>query len=167
MSSFINARQLRDDLLGILESLIGTYTFSNGSIVPAIAVLPDSSRGYDYPEYGTRTSGIEVVIEKPYGEIQSVAIGGGVAVRYEWMICLKQWDNNASLFEASQALLDQLPCKYLVSKVVRIPENNRLDSIEQYKIMLKDWCLAGAVRPCTTRSISYLGSGNGILVTSS
>lgn len=162
MSSFISARQLRDDVLSALESIIGTYTFVNGSTAPAIAVLPDDSRGYDYPEYGTRTTGIEVVIEKPYGEIQNPTLGGGANIRYDWMICVKQWDNNASLFAASQILLEKISCKYLVSKVVRIPENNKLDSIEQYKMLIRDWCLTGITRPCISHSIAYLGDGDGI-----
>jgi hypothetical protein len=54
---------LRNDVFAILENLLGTYTFPDGSSTKAIACLPDPDKGWNYPENGTKTSGLEVVIK--------------------------------------------------------------------------------------------------------
>jgi hypothetical protein len=131
---------LRADVLTILEEILGTYTFPDRTTTKAIACLPDPEKGWNYPENGTKVSGLEVVIKQPYPEVES-NIGGDRTFTNLWEIHLKQWDTNQSLVEVIGLLSGDLPANYLIERVSPMPASDKLLTVEQCKIFLKDWHL--------------------------
>jgi hypothetical protein len=136
----IEAIILRADVLAILVDLLGTYTFPDRTTAPSIACLPDPGKGWNYPENGTKTSGLEVVIKQPYPDV-SANIGGDRTFSNTWEIHLKQWDTNASLLEVINKLTNELPAQYFVDRVCPMPSSDKLLTVEQCKIYLKDWAV--------------------------
>ncbi|MHC5828247.1 MAG: hypothetical protein ACYT04_73230, partial [Nostoc sp.] len=67
----INILILRNDVSLILENLLGNYKLPDGSNVSAIACLPDPDKGWNYPENGTKVSGLEVVIKQEYPDVSA------------------------------------------------------------------------------------------------
>ncbi|MFN6572413.1 hypothetical protein [Dendronalium sp. ChiSLP03b] len=135
----IEALTLRNDILAILTNKIGTYTFPNGGGSEiAIACLPDPDKGWNYPEHGTKVSGLEVVIKQPIPDV-SANIGGDRTFTNTWEIHLKQWDSNKSLVEVIGLLAGDLPDDYLIERVSTMPASEKLLTVEQCKIFLKDW----------------------------
>ena len=131
---------LRNDVLAILVDLLGTYTFPDGSKIQAIACLPDPDRGWNYPENGTKVSGLEVVIKRNIPDVEA-NIGGDRTFTNLWEIHLKQWDTNKSLVEITGQLIGELPADYLIERVSPMPASDKLLTVEQCKIFLKDWHL--------------------------
>lgn len=136
----INALILRNDVFTILENLLGIYTFPDGGIAKAIASLPDPDKGWRYPEEGTKVSGLEVVIKQPYPQVAS-NLGGDRTSAYTWEIHLKQWDTEATLNEVIEKLTWELPDQYLIERVSPMPASDKLLTVEQCKIFLKDWAV--------------------------
>ena len=137
----IEAINLRNDILAILANRLGTYTFpSNGGTASAIACLPDPDKGWNYPENGTKISGLEVVIKQSYPGV-SANIGGDRTFAQSWEIHLKQWDTNKSLIEVIGLLSGDLPADYLIERVSTMPANDKLLIVEQCKIFIKEWKL--------------------------
>ncbi len=111
----INSLKIKIDIFNILSGQIGLYTFSNGVEVPAIAILPDSTYGYDYPPMNTKVSGIEVVIIDNIPKIQA-RIGANDSLQtYYWDIYLKQWDNNPLIDTATIAQEGMLDLGYMIT----------------------------------------------------
>ncbi|MEH2393872.1 MAG: hypothetical protein V7K21_20135 [Nostoc sp.] len=134
----IEALVLRTHVFTILEDFLGTYTFPDRTISIAIACLPDPDKGWNYPENGTKVQGLEVVIKQPYPEVQG-NLGGDRTCTNTWEIHLKQWDTNKSLMEVIGQLTGELPADYLIERVSPMPASNKLLTVEQCKIFLKDW----------------------------
>ncbi|MEH1808426.1 hypothetical protein [Nostoc sp.] len=131
---------LRADVLAILEDLLGTYTFPDRSTSPALACLPDPEKGWNYPENGTKTSGLEVVIKQPYPDVEA-NIGGDRTFTNTWEIHLKQWDTQGSLVEVINKLGCELPAQYFIERVSQMPSSDKLLTVEQCKIFITDWAL--------------------------
>lgn len=129
---------LRNDILAILANKLGTYTFPDNSTDKAIACLPDPDKGWNYPENGTKVSGLEVVIKQPYPDV-SANIGGDRTFTSTWEIHLKQWDSYKDLVEVIGLLGSELPNYYLIERVSQMPASDKLLTVEQCKIFLKDW----------------------------
>ena len=129
---------LRNDVFAIIKDLLGTYTFPDRTTAPSIACLPDPDKGWNYPENGTKTSGLEVVIKQPYPDV-SANIGGDRTFTNLWEIHLKQWDTNKSLVEIVGLLCGDLPDDYLIERVSTMPAIEKLLTVEQCKIFLRDW----------------------------
>jgi hypothetical protein len=129
---------LRNDILAIIANQIGTYTFPDRTTAQAIACLPDPGKGWNYPENGTKTSGLEVVIKQPYPDVEA-NIGGDRTFTNSWEIHLKQWDTNKSLVEVIGLLSGDLPAYYLIERVSPMPASDKLLTVEQCKIFIKDW----------------------------
>ncbi|MEH2201220.1 hypothetical protein [Nostoc sp.] len=140
----INALILRNDVFAVIKDLLGTYTFPDAyggklrTTSPSIACLPDPDKGWNYPENGTKVSGLEVVIKQPYPDV-SANIGGDRTFINSWEIHLKQWDTNQSLLEAIGLLSSELPDYYLIERVSSMPSSDKLLTVEQCKIFIKDW----------------------------
>lgn len=133
---------LRNDVFAILKGLLGTYTFpNNGGTAPSIACLPDPDKGWNYPENGTKISGLEVVIKQPYPEVQG-NLGGDRTNTYAWEIHLKQWDTNKSLVEVIGLLSGDLPSCYLIERVSPMPATEKLLTVEQCKLFIKEWSVS-------------------------
>jgi hypothetical protein len=137
----INPIALKNDILFILASQLGTYTFPDKTTGQAIAVLPDPELGWQYPEQGTKPFGLEVVIKQPYPET-SPLLGGDRSHSYKWEIHLKQWDTTKSLFDVVDLLVTELPSKYYIERVSPIPASDKLLVVEQCKIYLKEWAIS-------------------------
>ena len=96
MSTHITAlflRQLIEDNLG---QYIGYYRFPNTpfSLIKAICVLPDRVHGENYPPESTSVvDGLEVVIHKPFPNIEPRLSGDGIKI-YKWEIFINQWEKN-------------------------------------------------------------------------
>ena len=84
--------------------------------INAIACLPDPDKGWNYPENGTKVSGLEVVIKQLYPDV-SANLGGDRTFTNAWEIHLKQWDTNKSLVEVIGLLSGDLPSCYLIERV--------------------------------------------------
>lgn len=131
----ISVTTLRSQVLTLLTGLIGTYSYSNGDTAPALAVLPDPNKGWNYPLSDCVTTGIEVVITQPYPSV-TPAYGGKVKP-LRWDITLKQWNGDGSLLEAVAALIDGLD--YLLSPLRLVPPNPNLGIIEQASFQILEW----------------------------
>lgn len=134
----IETLTLRNDILAILANRLGDYVFPDGGTDKAIACLPDPDKGWNYPENGTKVSGLEVVIKQPYPDVEA-NIGGDRTFTNSWEIHLKQWDTNQSLVEAIGLLSGELPADYLIERVSPMPASDKLLTVEQCKIFLRDW----------------------------
>ncbi|MEH1788864.1 MAG: hypothetical protein V7L23_25610 [Nostoc sp.] len=132
---------LRADVLAILVDLLGTYTFPDRTTSPAIACLPDPDKGWNYPENGTKVSGLEVVIKQPYPDV-SANIGGDRTFTNLWEIHLKQWDTNQSLVDVIGLLSGELLADYLIERVSPIPASDKLLTVEQCKLFIKEWSVS-------------------------
>ncbi|MBW4598914.1 MAG: hypothetical protein KME29_04700 [Calothrix sp. FI2-JRJ7] len=129
---------LRSDILTAIENELGTYKFPDGATDKAICILPDPDRGFNYPEQGTKVTGLECVIKKPIPDVAAL-LGGGATKTYCWEIHLKQWDANKSLMGACDLLINGLSQKYLIERTSYMPIYEKLATIEQCKIFLKDF----------------------------
>lgn len=134
----IDILNLRNDVFAVVKDLLGTYILPDGSKIEAIACLPDPDRGWNYPENGTKVSGLEVVIKQPYPDVEG-NIGGDRTFTNNWEIHLKQWDTNKSLVEVIGLLSGDLPADYLIERVSQMPASDKLLTVEQCKIFIKDW----------------------------
>jgi hypothetical protein len=129
---------LRNHILVKLEPYLGKYILPSGTQLPAISVLPDPKNGWNYPEDGTKTNGLECVIKKPMPLGEST-LGGGMSKEFAWEIHLKQWDSNQSLLEAGKILLDSLSLEYQINRNTYLPASDKLLTIEQYKVYIVDY----------------------------
>lgn len=127
---------LRDSILTLLDGMIGTYRYSDGYTESAIAIIPDNSHGYEVPGNGTRTEGIEVIIQRPVPQI-SHYLGGGKQLIYRTGIILKQWDSSRSLIEPVTILMQELD--YLIFSPKLVPPNSALGIIEQCSLTITDY----------------------------
>lgn len=133
----IDALALRTSIVEILGGLIGTYTFTDQSTGDAIAVLPDPSYGFSYPNGGTETTGIEVVVIKPVPKITHL-LGGDLQKEYRTAITLKQWNPSSSLLEATEKLVDGLSA-FLLTSPKWVPPNPAMGIIEQVFVELVEY----------------------------
>lgn len=134
----MDALLLRSLLLSLLEADLGIYNFDNGLTAPAIAVLPDTDHGYNFPPADTDSQGLECLIFQPLKGWVSL-LGNGGAVPCRWEIRLQQWDGNQNLLAVANALVPVLArspelayCQF--SKPVYIPPNREKEILEQVVI---------------------------------
>lgn len=133
----IDALVLRSDIIALLGNLLGTYSFpDNGGTDHAIAVLPDADAGWNYPPSGTKITGVEVVIVRPYPGV-SPLLGGDRTKTYVWHITLKQWSSASNLLAATEALVNGLD--YFISDPIPAPPNAGLGILEQVKIDIAEY----------------------------
>jgi hypothetical protein len=131
----IDAFALKQEIAVLLNGLVGRYK-DEGWEEDAIAVLPDPDYGYDFPNNGTVTEGMEVVILRPYPKVSSLF--GGRQMQYRWQIVLKQWDSQSSLLDAVEALVGGLESHMLTSPVLVPPDPGR-GIIEQVRFEIFEW----------------------------
>jgi hypothetical protein len=124
--------ELRSQLLTLLKPYLGKYSFGTD----AFAVLPDPDLGYDYPPSGTKVEGLEVILQLPYP--QFMPLMGNNGVTRKWQILLKQWDSSKNLIEALEAIV-KANFDLFIGKIVVVPPNEALGTIEQARIELLDY----------------------------
>ncbi len=129
----IEPSTIRSEVANILNNYLGEYLYPDGSSRQAIAVLPDPDLGWNYPEEGVRASGLECTIIQPIAQ-PSALIGGGACKEFCWEIHLKQWDSGKDLINPSEELVNFISITYLLKRFAYMPANNKLMTIEQYKI---------------------------------
>ncbi|BDA74369.1 hypothetical protein CAL7716_085350 [Calothrix sp. PCC 7716] len=129
---------LKNTILAKIEGALGEYKFIDGATDKAICILPDPDRGFNYPEEGTKITGLECVIKKPLPDVAPL-LGGGIQKTYLWEIHLKQWDANKSLLATFEALVDELSQNYLIDHASYMPASDKLMTIEQCKVFIKDF----------------------------
>lgn len=127
--------ELRSQFLTLLSGFVGSYKFSDGSIQSAIAILPDEDYGWDFPNNGTVTTGIECVIIRPTPSINELI--GGRQKKYEWAVTLKQWNASNNLLAATEVLVNGLD--YLLTTPRTVPPNPALGNIETCKFELIEY----------------------------
>jgi len=127
--------EIRNQFLSLLGSVIGQYKFTDGRIQSAIALLPDENHGWDFPNNGTVTAGIEAVIIRPYPGVTELI--GGRQKKYEWAVTLKQWDASNNLLAATEQLVNNLT--YLLTTPRTIPPNAALGNIETVKFEIIEY----------------------------
>lgn len=138
LNHMIEALALRNDVLSKLKNKLGRYIFPNGASIEAICVLPDPERGWNYPQEGTKISGLECVIKRPYPQPQP-NLGGSLTTSYWWEIHLKQWDKNQSLLESNESLLELFIKDYQLKQMTYMPYSDKLLTVEQCKIYLEEY----------------------------
>lgn len=138
LNNMIEPLILRNELLALLKNDLGRYALPKGANIEAICVLPDPSRGWNYPEEGTKIVGLECVIRQPYPS-PSPNLGGGITKEYIWEIHLKQWDSNQDLLNLSESLLKFASEKYQLKQFIYVPPSDKLLTIEQCKIYLEEY----------------------------
>lgn len=117
MATNLTHLELKDFVSTCLSGMIGTYTFTGGTL-PAIALLPHPQFGVYFPPNDWAVSGIEVVIIKPVTNPNNVRqmTGGDIGINYPWKIVLKQHDQAGDLITAMDALLIATAQKYHLYK---------------------------------------------------
>lgn len=136
----IDPLTLKDDIFAIVSPYLGTYTFPDSDTGAAIAIIPDPDYGWNYPENGTKVTGLEVVIKQPYPDV-SPNIGGDRTKEYVWEIHLKQWDTNKDLRSVIDSLTSELSADYLIERVSYMPPSDKLLTVEQCKVFIKVWAM--------------------------
>ena len=97
---------LRSLIMNSVGKQVGVYALPGAkNFVPAIAVLPDTVHGTNYPPQETTISGIEIVIHKPRPSATS-RLGNDSLRTYKWEIYLNQWDGNGDLNTIVENLID-------------------------------------------------------------
>ena len=89
-------QNLRARILECMGDIIGTYSFEQGDIVPAIAI---DDKGI-YPPAGTKVQGLEVSII-PAVAANSKPLIGGRLIDHQSKLILKQWDSTGDTLEAT------------------------------------------------------------------
>lgn len=133
----IDPLTLKDDIFAIVSPYLGTYTFPDTDTGSAITIVPDPDYGWNYPEQGTKVSGLEVVIKQPYPDV-SPNLGGDRTKEYVWEVHLKQWDTSKDLRTVIELLTNSLS-GYLVARVSYMPPSDKLLTVEQAKVFIKEW----------------------------
>ncbi len=87
---------LRTRILERMSGLLGTYTFTTGKSVPAIAI---DDQGL-YPPAGTEVQGLEVVVIPAINANYAPLLGGGV-INHQSQLILKQWDSSSDTVAAT------------------------------------------------------------------
>lgn len=123
----INVLALRSQISTLLQSQLGTYTFSNSLTTPAIRVEP--SKYEEDPD----VSGLEVVINVENEVEVFPMLGGDVGVNTRSQIILKQWDDTASTSAARDALIRELD----IVSIVTVPRLQPLGNIETCTITIE------------------------------
>ena len=122
---------LRNTIEAALGDSIGTYTFSNGQKVKAIALLRG---GEIYPPPETVTEGLEAVVFYPSPSIEPNL--GGYTVRNDWIVHLKQWDVEKTTLPGTQKILQSVGC---VIRSVKVPASKALGIPETMSLTLRNW----------------------------
>lgn len=92
----IDLMAIRTALATALADELGTYTFPDGQVTPAIAV--DDGSG-NYPPKDAKVTGLEcIILLSP--EVQSEDIFGGFKETYTAMVMLRQWDATKTTLDA-------------------------------------------------------------------
>lgn len=89
----MNIAQLRDvvtTLLGASPNLIGSYTFPNGTMIPAVYVVGQKSVPSEW-----KVTGLEVTMRQ-YPEVLPRAAVGVVDVLQQWEVVLMQYNPDGS-----------------------------------------------------------------------
>lgn len=103
----ITAPYLRNLVSTAMGMKIGLYMLPDMyTPIPAIAVIPDSVHGDNYPPEDTVVSGIEVVIHKPRPKTKA-RLGGDVLKQRRWEIFVNRWDANGDLLDAAERLINE------------------------------------------------------------
>ena len=138
----INPLALQTDIIAIIGDSLGQYFLPglSGTVKQAIAILPDSEYGWQYPPNGTKATGLEVLIKLPYAEVEPL-IGGDRTKTYTYEIHIKQWDDRKTVREALDKLTSELPNIYLIERVAIIPASEKLLTIDQCKFFVTEWAI--------------------------
>lgn len=138
----IDPVKLQADIIKIIGDSIGQYLLPglSGTVKQAIAILPDSEYGWQYPPNGTKATGLEVLIKLPYAEVEPL-IGGDRTKTYTYEIHIKQWDDRKTVREALDKLTSELPNIYLIERVAIIPASEKLLTIDQCKFFVTEWAI--------------------------
>lgn len=124
------AKQLLDKIQSALVGELGTYTFSNGVVVPAIVEVLNLAK--PVPPAGTIVQGLEAVLYYPTVSVNQVF--DGVNAEEEWVLHLKQHDTNKTTLNAYQKVLPVLAGVASVSSVFRNDANPLKNQPEVFQI---------------------------------
>jgi hypothetical protein len=101
----IDLLELRSRLETALSEELGTYTFTNGTITPAMSVDYGNA---SYPPAGTAIDGLEcVLIFRPEVPLRPF-MGGAYEETYAVQIFLKQWNASKDTLVALGLILDAI-----------------------------------------------------------
>lgn len=137
----ITAEEIIAELVEQMGEAIGSYTFAEGQVTPAIRI-DDGSEPY---EEEPAVTGLEVVIV-PSPEVNITPLMGGYQEDYTTLIQLRQWDINDTTMPYLDAVLQaigQFQTLNLV-RTQRVMRSNKLDNIETLTISVSESVLTPA-----------------------
>lgn len=111
----VTIRQLRDYLETFLAGFLGSYTLSNGTVTPAVAVRADSE---GLPA-GTKVSGLEMVINRHPG-LDPVRQYFMEECQRTYEVWLLAWSADAQIREAAASIVIAYPGTTV--EVITLPE---------------------------------------------
>lgn len=124
-------KQIRDILQSKLGDLLGTYTFSNGQVRPALFVRGSQQRPAD-----VKVAGIELVLDETTEDFGTVLVGAGSAVSMFWKLTLTQYNRSATLSVVKTRLRQVFPD---LMNVMHIPQSDSM--YEQLTCSVPDYAL--------------------------
>ncbi|QSJ14598.1 hypothetical protein JYQ62_22120 [Nostoc sp. UHCC 0702] len=135
-----DALLLRSIVTSALAGFLGTYTFTNGQSVVALAVI--ANNGEIYPPEGTKVSGLEIVIYHPY--LSPKPLLQGHKVKETWVIHLKQWQQGKGVQEALRAFLSSNLSDFITEEIAEVPADVRMGIPAGAQIKLFKFVILGA-----------------------
>lgn len=123
--------ELRQAIAIALEGELGTYTFANGLIAPAIAYVPNLD---EHPPPGSSVSGLEVIILSATPSVAPLL--QGYAIENKWLIYLKQWNPKQTPRSAFYKLLTTIKS---IRRLIVVPADKKAGIPETYQLTLEDW----------------------------
>jgi hypothetical protein len=131
---------LRESIFAALGSILGTYTFGNGSVTPALAVL--SENGELFPPENTQVEGLEVVIFRP--TLVPSSLLQGYKIREEWILHLKQWEVGNGVQVALDSLFEADLEGFVISQVNEVPDDYTMGIPAGAQVKLSKFSISGA-----------------------
>lgn len=115
---FSSTKAFRDKLVTLLQPYLGTMTFANGSVSPAVFV--------GEPPVDTRVKGLELNIPKLFnGDSEFLTGGSGSTIKFEFTLI--QHAGSSQLEQAVAVLLRSLkPISYTYMPAARDPNGAQL-----------------------------------------
>jgi hypothetical protein len=131
---------LRNMLLATLNYYLGTYTFGNGGVTPALIALSDDGELL-LPE-NTKVEGLEVVIFPP--TLSPSSLLQGYKVREEWILHLKQWEVGKGVKVALDSLFEAELGGFVIIQVNEVPADYKMGIPTGAQVKLSKFSITGA-----------------------
>lgn len=124
------AAHLKSWVADVLSQEIGSYHWANQIVTPAVTIVGNQQT--QHPPAGVRVEGLECVIFYP--EPNNRTLMGNHLTLDNWVVLLKQWDNNKSTLPIKDTLIRT--SLYPVTGQLKIEGNAVLAIPEMFRIVI-------------------------------